>query len=77
MFGGMGLDAPTAAVLVAAGIIVVCCVAVPGVRRTLLRIVDTLDGLELLFYVLCALAIVAVVSGAMVYALWRILSDVL
>src|SRR5215207_3164798 len=60
MFGGMALDAPTAAVLVAAGIIVVCCVAAPRVRRTLLLgIVDTLDALEGLFYVLCALVIVA------------------
>jgi len=77
MFGGMGLNAPTAAVLVAAGIIVVCCVAVPRVRRTLLGIVDALDALEVLFYVLCALVIVAVVSWAMVYALWRLLSGVL
>ena len=72
MFGAMGLDAPTAAVL-----IVVCCVAVPRVRSTLLGIVDTLDALEVLFYVVCALLIVAVVSWAMVHALWRILSGVL
>jgi hypothetical protein len=77
MFGGMGLDAPTAAVLVAAGVIVVCCVAVPRMRRTLLGIVDTLDGIELLFYVLCALVIVAIVSWALVYGLWRLLSGVL
>ena len=77
MFGGVDLSASTAAFLVTAGVIVACCVAFPRVRRTLLGIVDTLDGLELLFYVLCALAIVAVVSGAMVYALWRILSGVL
>ena len=38
---------------------------------------DTLEGIEALFYVLGALAIVAVVSGAMVYALWRLLSGVL
>jgi hypothetical protein len=73
----MALDAPTAAVLVAAGIIVVCCVAVPRVRRTLLGIVDTLDALEGLFYVLCGLVIVAAVSWAMVYALWRLLAGVL
>jgi hypothetical protein len=77
MFGRMALDAPTAAVLLAGGVIVVCCVTIPGVRRTLLGIVDTLDGIEALFYVLGALAIVAVVSGAMVYALWRLLSGVL
>jgi hypothetical protein len=77
MFGGMALDAPTAAVLVAAGIIVVSCVVVSRVSRTLLGIVDALDALEGLFYVLCALVIVAVVSWAMVYALWRLLSGVL
>jgi len=78
MFGGMALDAPTLTLLVAVAIIVVCCVAFPKVRRrTLLGIVDTLDGIELLFCAVCALVIVAVVSWAMVYGLWRLLSGLL
>ena len=77
MSGGMSLDAPTATLLVSVAIIVVCCVAFPKVRRAFSGVVDTLDGIEALFYVLFGLAIVGVVSWAMVYGLWRLLSGLL
>ncbi len=50
-------------------IIVVFCVAFPTVRRALLGVVATLDRIEALFYVVFGLAIVAVVSWAMVDSL--------
>ena len=73
----MSLDAPTTTLLVSVAIIVVFCVAFPTVRRALLGVVATLDGIEALFYVVFGLAIVAVVSWAMVYSLWRLLSGLL
>ena len=73
----MRLDAPTTTLLVSVAIVVVFCVAFPTVRRTLLGVVDTLDAIEALFYVVFALVIVDVVSWAMVYGLWRLLSGLL
>jgi hypothetical protein len=73
----MSLDAPTTTLLVSVAIIVVFCVAFPKVRRTLLGVVATLDGIEALFYVVFGLAIVTVVSWAMVYGLWRLSSGLL
>ncbi len=73
----MSLDAPATTLLVSVAIIVVFCVAFPTVRRALLGVVATLDGIEALFYVVFGLAIVAVVSWVMVYSLWRLLSGLL
>jgi hypothetical protein len=73
----MALDAPTLTLLVAVAIIVVCCVAFPKVRRTLLGMWDALDAIDTLFYLLCGLVIVAAVSWAIVYVLWRLLSGLL
>jgi hypothetical protein len=77
MFGGMTLDAPTLTLLVAIAIVVVCCVAFPKARRTLLGMWDTLDAIDTLFYVLVALAFVGVVSWAIVYGIWRLLSGLM
>jgi hypothetical protein len=77
MSGGMSLNTPTIMLLVVLGVIVVCCVAFPKVRRTLLGVVATLDGIELLFYVVVGLAFVLIVSWAMVYGLWKLLSGLL
>jgi predicted ferric reductase len=73
----MALDAPTLTLLVAVAIIVVCCVAFPKVRRTLLGMWDALNAIDTLFYLLCGLVIVAAVSWAIVYVLWRLLSGLL
>jgi hypothetical protein len=77
MFGGMILNTPTITLLVALVIIVVCCVAFPKVRRTLMGVVDALDGIEALVYIVFGLAFVSVVSWAMVYGLWKLLSGLL
>ena len=77
MFGGMILNTPTITLLVALVIIVVCCVVFPKVRRTLMGGVDALDGIEALVYIVFGLAIVSVVSLAMVYGLWKLLSGLL
>jgi len=77
MFGGMILNTPTITLFVALVIIVVCCVAFPKVRRSLMGVVDALDGIEALVYIVFGLAIVSVVSWAMVYGLWKLLSGLL
>ena len=63
MFGGMSLEAPT--------------VALPKVRRTILGVVDALDAIEVLLYTVSGLGIVCVVSWALVYGLWGLLSGLL
>ncbi len=73
----MSLDAPTATLLVSVAVIVVFCVAFPKVRRTLLGIWDGLDAKDTLFYLFVALAFVGVVSWAMIYGLWKLLSGML
>ena len=64
MFVGMTLDAPTITLLVAIAIIVVCCVAFPKVRRKLLGVVATRDGIGFLLYIVVGLAFVLIVNWA-------------
>ena len=66
----MGLDAPTEALLASLAAIIVCCMAFPKVRRTLLRVVSTMDGIGTLLYILFGLAIVGVATWALVNLDW-------
>jgi hypothetical protein len=63
MFSGMSLNTPTITPLVAVAIIVVCCVAfLPKVRRKLLGVVATRDGIGFLLYIVVGLAFVLIGS---------------
>jgi tellurite resistance protein TehA-like permease len=65
MSGGMSLNTPTPTLLVAIAIIVVCCLAFPKVRRKLLGVVATRDGIRYLLYIVVGLAFVLMGSWAL------------
>jgi hypothetical protein len=67
MSGGMSLNTPTLTLLVVIAIIVVYCVAfLPKVRRTLLGVVATRDGIGFLLYIVVGLAFVLIGSWVLV-----------
>ncbi len=58
----MELSDSTVTLLVAIAIIVVCCVALPKVRRTILGVAGTRDAIGALLYIVLGLVIVSIVS---------------
>ena len=72
MFARMAITTLTVTVLVALAVIGVCCVvAFPKVRRTLVGLWDALESVDLVIFVLLALAIVGAVVGVVSWALVR------
>ena len=78
MFARMAMTTLTVTVLVAVAVIGVCCiVAFPKVRRTLVGLWEALESVDLVIFVLLALAIVGAVVGVVSWTLARSLEDFL
>ena len=78
MFARMAITTLTVTVLVAVAVIGVCCVvAFPKVRRTIVGLWDALESVDLVIFVLLALAIVGAVVGVVSWTLVRSLGDFL
>jgi len=74
----MAITTLTVTVLVAVAVIGVCCiVAFPKVRRTLVGLWEALESVDLVIFVLLALAIVGAVVGVVSWTLARSLEDFL
>ena len=78
MFARMAITTLTVTVLVAVAVIGVCCVvAFPIVRRTIVGLWDALESVDLVIFVLLALAIVGAVVGVVGWTLVRYMGDFL
>ena len=77
MFARMAVTSLTVTVVVAVAVIGVCCLAFPKVRRTIVGLWDALESVDLVIFVLLALAIVGAVVGVVSWTLVRSLGDFL
>jgi hypothetical protein len=77
LFARMAITTLTVTVLVAVAVVAVCCVAFPKVRRTIVGLWDALESVDLVIFVLLALAIVGAVVGVVSWTLVRFLGDFL
>ena len=74
----MAITTLTVTVLVAVAVSGVCCVvAFPKVRRTIVGLWDALESVDLVIFVLLALAIVGAVVGVVSWTLVRSLEEFL
>ena len=78
MFARMDITTLTVTVVVIVAVIGVCCVvAFPKVRRTIVGLWEALESVDLVIFVLLALAIVGAVVGVVSWTLVRSLGDFL
>ena len=77
MFARMAITTLTITVVAVALIGVCCVVAFPKVRRTIVGLWEALESVDLVIFVLLALAIVGAVVGVVSWTLVRSLGDFL